>query len=58
MAEPPVRLCCGQRHWTAQCPDGLVMCTLCYARKPVDELAVDPKDGKHWDVCIVCEEAE
>ena len=26
--QPPVRLCCGQRHWGVQCPDGLVMLKL------------------------------
>ena len=52
----PVRICCGQRHWDAVCPDGLVMCCICFSRFQIDQLAVDPSDGKHWDVCIGCEE--
>jgi hypothetical protein len=58
---PPVRICCGQRHWDAVCPDGLVMCCICFSRFRIDQLAVDPSDGKHWDVCLQCaadEEAE
>jgi len=50
----PVRICCGQRHWGVACPDGLVMCCVCFSRFPVDRLAVDPSDGKHWDVCQQC----
>lgn len=57
MNEPPVRLCCLQRHWGAQCPDGLVMCTLCFERKQVDDLWADEK-GQRWDICQACQEAE
>lgn len=52
--EPPVRLCCGQRHWTVQCPDGKVMCQLCFGRFEISELYVDPEDGRPVDVCIDC----
>lgn len=55
---PPVRLCCGQRHAGVQCPDGLVMCCLCFERFPVEGLSLDPHDGKPWDVCIACDAAE
>lgn len=49
---PPVRLCCGQAHYGTICPDGLVMCCLCFNRFPVEELAVD--DGYFTDVCQLC----
>ena len=49
----PVRLCCGHRHYGAQCPDGLVMCILCFERVPVSELHVT-EDGRPEDVCKAC----
>ena len=52
----PIRLCCGQRHQGSQCPDGKVMCQLCYDRFEVSELDLDPSDGKYWDVCKLCAE--
>lgn len=55
LAEPPVRLCCGQRHWGVGCPDGLVMCCLCYHRFPLAELFLD-QDGDRWDMCVPCAE--
>lgn len=51
--EAPVRLCCMNRHYGPQCPDGLVMCCLCFERWHVEQLAVD----EHWtrvDVCGAC----
>ena len=56
MDEAPVRLCCGQRHWTVACPDGKVMCCLCFNRFEQDELHEDG-EGR-WDVCIACHEHE
>ena len=53
----PVRLCCGQRHSGARCPDGLVMCCLCFERVPVDRLHHD-HDGTPVDVCRPCAEAQ
>lgn len=53
----PVRLCCFQRHYGAQCPDGQTMCCLCFEKFPVGGLSLDP-DGKPWDVCIACDAAE
>lgn len=38
--ELPVRLCCGQRHVGAECPDGLVMCCLCFERVPKEQLVI------------------
>jgi hypothetical protein len=52
---PPVRLCCGQPHSGAMCPDGKVMCCICFSRFPVGELHTDPVDGKKVDVCKGCE---
>lgn len=52
----PVRLCCGQKHSGAQCPDGLVMCCLCFNRVPVDQL--NRSDGVPEDVCIPCAQEE
>lgn len=49
----PVRLCCGQRHWGAICPDGRVMCCVCYGRFSPDELYVDAHKDR-WDVCLGC----
>lgn len=55
MERPPYRLCCGQPHFGVQCPDGLVMCCICFSRFPVSELHIDPSDGKRVDVCKDCE---
>lgn len=55
MTQPPVRLCCMQRHAGPVCPDGLVMCCLCFNRVTVEELAIDPTDGGRWDFCQACE---
>ena len=49
----PVRLCCMQRHRTVACPDGKVMCQLCFDRFDKDDLMVD-EDGVKWDVCKTC----
>lgn len=53
-AVAPVRACCGQRHFGPQCPDGLVMCCLCFDRYPVAALATD--DGFAINVCMACHE--
>lgn len=58
-AVDPVRLCCGQRHDGARCPDGLVMCCHCFGRFPDTELMRDEHDpSKRWDVCLGCAEIE
>ena len=49
----PVRVCCGQRHFGALCPDGKVMCCLCFERFPVSELS-ETVDGDKQDVCVRC----
>lgn len=52
---PPVRPCCMQRHWGPVCPDGRVMCQLCYDRFEVKDLHVC-EDGTPEDVCVPCAE--
>lgn len=56
----PVKLCCGHRqseHRGPQCPDGKVMCCLCFDRFDVADLA-DDSDGATIDVCKACHEME
>ncbi len=57
MTEPPARLCCGQRHYGGICPDGKVMCRLCFERFSQDQLHVNER-GEREDVCIRCHEME
>jgi hypothetical protein len=47
------RLCCGQDHGGPVCPDGLVMCCLCFSRFSEGDLYVD-RDGTRWDICESC----
>ena len=53
----PWRLCCGRPHRGSVCPDGLVMCCLCFDRFRVEELH-KTDDGTPEDVCIMCAKAE
>jgi len=55
--DAPVRLCCGQRHFGVVCPDGKVMCCLCFGRFTPDELS-ETVDGDKQDVCVPCAENE
>lgn len=48
----PVRLCCFKRHTGSVCPDGLVMCQLCFDRFPIDQL--NTVDGVPEDICKNC----
>jgi len=50
--DTPVRLCCGERHWGSICPDGKVMCCICFRR--VERWELNVKDGKKEDVCKTC----
>ena len=50
---PPVRLCCGQRHWGVLCPDGKVMCCICFSRFPESGLFVN-SEGRREDICVSC----
>lgn len=52
-----VRLCCGQEHSGVVCPDGKVMCCLCFLRFEIAELNVGD-DGRKEDVCRKCAEEE
>ena len=49
----PIRLCCGKSHTTALCPDGFVMCQLCYNRVNTSGLHALP-DGTKENVCVKC----
>ena len=53
MNESPVRLCCGQSHYGCICPDGLVMCCICFGRFEIKGLYVD-QDGFTYDMCRDC----
>jgi hypothetical protein len=53
----PTRLCCMQKHWGPICPDGKVMCDLCFGRFDQDELMVDD-EGVKWNICQKCHEEE
>jgi hypothetical protein len=57
--QAPVRVCCGQRHYGAQCLDGRAMCCICFEVKTKAELEpVSDSPGKVWDVCRECAERE
>lgn len=49
----PTRLCCGQPHLGAKCPDGLAMCCICFDRFVIADLYRDD-DGRFWDCCRSC----
>lgn len=51
--EPPVRSCCGQRHFGVTCLDGKTICCLCFDRFDMNSLSKD-NDGDMTDVCILC----
>lgn len=53
MVDAPVRLCCMQRHYGVVCPDGKIMCCLCYDRFDKLDLYVD-SEGSRWDMCSKC----
>lgn len=57
VSHAPVRLCCGQRHFGVVCPDGRVMCCLCFERCEQGELNV-ASDGQKENVCKKCAEEE
>lgn len=54
--EHPVRLCCGKRHLSVQCPDKLTQCCLCWERFPADGLNM--VRGIAENVCLRCAEEE
>lgn len=55
--EPPTRLCCGQKHFGPVCPDGKVMCILCFERVELKDLN-ELEDGQKEDVCKACADEE
>lgn len=52
--QPPIRLCCGQSHNGAVCPDGTFMCCLCFD-KVILASAYEDAEGR-WDMCRPCGE--
>lgn len=52
--DAPVRVCCGQRHYGVTCPDGKVMCCVCFERFDVSDLAVSGNPMVAYDVCKGC----
>lgn len=56
-AHEAIRLCCGQQHAGVVCPDGKVMCCLCFDRFHEDELYVEA-DGDRVNVCRACGELD
>jgi hypothetical protein len=62
----PFRVCCGQQHHGPVCPDGLVMCCLCFKRVARDRLHIlEDGDGAdvssapiYEDVCLICKKRE
>lgn len=53
----PVRLCCGQAHLGVQCPDGKVMCCMCFERFDLADLNTTPT-GQKEDCCKRCGDEE
>jgi uncharacterized C2H2 Zn-finger protein len=56
LMQAPIRLCCGQRHYSTRCPDGQVMCCLCFDRFNISELATE--DDHPIDICKPCYEKD
>lgn len=62
----PFRACCGQQHHGPVCPDGLVMCCLCFKRVTRDRLNIlEEGDGSeiesapiYEDLCTTCKKRE
>ncbi len=49
LTTPPVRLCCGERHTGVVCPNGTVMCCVCFK-------SFLPTASTRYDVCPECVE--
>ena len=49
----PFRICCGKQHWGAVCPNGTVMCCMCFYNVTQDKLHVLP-NGMKEDCCQEC----
>lgn len=55
--EPPTRICCGQKHFGVVCPDGKVMCCVCFYRVSQDKLNT-LENGMKEDCCLDCANKE
>ena len=49
----PARLCCGERHNGVTCPDGKVMCCLCFNRFEPEDLKMT-ESGLRENMCVSC----
>ena len=58
MNEPPTRLCCGQKHYGPICPDGKIMCCICFGKFDISQLSLDKESGFPCDVCKECKAHE
>jgi len=64
--DAPIRVCCGQRHHGPVCPDGLVMCCICFNRVTRDRLHVLEEGAGasvesapiYEDLCVTCKKRE
>jgi len=64
--DAPVRICCYKRHRGPICPDGLVMCCICFNRVAKEQLALlEEGDGSttesapiYVDMCKTCKKRE
>lgn len=52
MSDPPIRLCCMQRHYGATCLDGTFMCRICFDKFPAAQ------SWHGYDICLGCGEKE
>jgi len=51
----PVKLCCGQKHYGLICPDGKVMCCICFERVQQHQLnVINHNKGTRENVCVRC----
>lgn len=57
LGRPPQNMCCEERHFGDICPDGKVMCCLCFGRFDIDELYPSRPD-EFLMVCKPCFESE
>jgi len=56
MPKRVIRVCCGKIHETPVCPDGLVMCQLCFERVKRDKLHAE--NGVVFNICKKCEKMD
>lgn len=50
----PFRSCCGKQHAGHVCPDGLIMCHLCFERFLPEHIDM----SGYYPACVFCREEE